>query len=93
MAWLTLTVWVLLLLIALPLAHGVLLGRISLGLQAIAAGAGHVLMTSYVSVDYPAALAWVASGVALIGVLAVSAAAVNLTSDRDHTVSATSPGT
>lgn len=82
MEWFTLVVWVIVLLIALPLAGGVLSGRISLGLQAMAAAGGLALMIAYVAGSKAGALAWVASALALLGVLAVFAGALSLLSDR-----------
>jgi hypothetical protein len=87
--WLTLALWLLVLLIALPLGAGLLHGRVSLGLQAMAAGAGLALIVVYVIVG-DSALAWVASGVALIGLLATVTGAVNLISAREDGVPAVS---
>jgi hypothetical protein len=87
--WVTLALWVLVLFVALPLGVGLLNGRISLGLQAMAAGTGLALIIVYLIVDDPVALAWVASGVAFVGLLATLAGAVNLMSDREDGIPAT----
>jgi hypothetical protein len=86
--WVTLALWVLVLLVAAPLSVGLLSGRVSLGLQAMAAGTGLALIIVYLIVDDPVALAWIASGVALIGLLATLAGAVGLMSDREDGVRA-----
>jgi len=83
--WLTLALWLLVLMIALPLGAGLLHGRLSLGLQAMAAGAGLVLIVVYVIVG-DSTLAWVASGVALIGLLATLIGVMNLISAREDGV-------
>lgn len=85
MEWLTLALWLLVLMIALPLGAGLLHGRLSLGLQAMAAGAGLVLIVVYVIVG-DSTLAWVASGVALIGLLATLIGVMNLISAREDGV-------
>jgi hypothetical protein len=86
--WVTLALWVLVLLVAAPLSVGLLSGRVSLGLQAMAAGTGLALIIVYLIVDDPVALAWIASGVALIGLLATLAGAVGLMSGREDGVRA-----
>jgi len=88
MEWLTLAIWTFVLLIALPLGRGMAYGAISLGVQAMAAGAGFALLIVYVIADEPATLAWVAAGLAVVGVLAVAVGAMRLTSERESTVSA-----
>jgi len=88
MEWLTLAVWTLVLLIALPLGKGLAYGAISLGVQAMAAGAGFALLIAYVIADEPATLAWVAAGLAVVGVLAVAVGAARLTSERESAASA-----
>lgn len=88
MEWVALALWITVFLIALPLAKGALRGIFSLGLQALAAGAGLALIIIYICLDEPSTLAWVASGVALIGALAVLVAAATLTSDEEPVVSA-----
>jgi hypothetical protein len=88
MEWLALALWISVLLVALPLARGVLQGRFSLGLQAMAAGAGLALIVGFLSTDNnQETLAWIASGVALVGLLATSAGAVSLIVDHEDGVS------
>ncbi len=87
MEWLTLILWVSVLLIALPLGRGVLQGRFSLGLQATAAGTGLALIIGYLSGDNnEQTLAWIASGVALVGLLATLAGAASLIVDHEDRV-------
>ena len=83
MAWLTLGVWIITLLIALPLGAGVLQGRISLGLQAMAVGAGLITLIIYLSAGEPSGWAWATSIAGALGLLALSVGAAGLTSDRE----------
>lgn len=82
MEWLTLAIWLFAFLVALPLSEGILWGRVSLGLQALAAGGGLALMVAYVAVDEPATLAWIALALAGVGLLATTVGAVNLVTDH-----------
>lgn len=90
MEWLTLATWIAVFLIAVPLAAGLAQGRVSLALQAVAASAGLVLIIVYLGTGDPQSLAWVATGAALVGLLAVAVGAASLVSDRVRTMSANS---
>ncbi len=88
MEWFALFVWVIVFFIALPLGAGLFRGRISLGVQALAASAGLALLIIYIGGE-PSAWAWAASIAGVVGVLAVFVAAVGLVSDREPAVAAT----
>lgn len=88
MEWLTLALWILVLAIGLPLAAGAIYGRVSLGLEGLAAVAGLAVMVIYLLEGQPVSLAWAAAGIALLGSLAVSVGAVNLVSDRETATAA-----
>jgi hypothetical protein len=81
MELLTMVTWLIVAGISIPLGRGVVLGRLSLGLQALAGLGGVGLIILYVILEGPAGLAWGATGLAILGVLAVAIAAVGLTSD------------
>jgi hypothetical protein len=83
MELLTMGTWLIVGLIGLPLGRGVLLGRMSFGLQALAGLGGMGLMILYVALEGPTGLAWAAGGVAVVGALAVTTAAVGLLADSD----------
>ncbi len=87
MQWFTLLIWLLVVMLALPLSGGVLLGRAALAVQATAAVAGLALLVVFVATDEPAALAWIACGLALLGAVAMVFAVAGLTSDRPGPVS------
>lgn len=88
MEWLVLALWILVLAIGLPLAAGAIYGRVSLGLVGLTAAGGLAVIVIYLMEGQPAALAWAAAGIALLGSLAVSVGAVNLVSDRDSVTTA-----
>ena len=83
MAWLTLGVWIITFLIALPVGAGLLQGRTSLGIQALAVSVGLVTLIIYLSAGEPSGWAWAASIAGALGLLALSVGAAGLTSDRD----------
>jgi len=83
--WLTLTVWILVAMIALPLSRGAAYGRASLGVQALAAIGGLALSIA-VCVGGSLDLAWWALGCGVLGVFAVGVATVGLTAEREGTV-------
>jgi hypothetical protein len=93
MASLTIAVWFITLLLALPLGAGLLQGRMSLGGQALAVSGGFALLIVYVSVGEPAELAWVASFLGALGVLALSVGAVGLVRDEKPVLTATNQRT
>jgi hypothetical protein len=76
----TMISWVFAAGVSLLLGHGVLMGRLSVGVAAFAGLAGASLSILYVVLQGPAGLAWGAVGSALVGILAPSVAAVGLTS-------------
>jgi hypothetical protein len=85
MQWLALTVWVLVAVLALPLSRGAAYGRVSLGVQAMAAIGGLALSIA-VCAGGAKELAWWALGGGTIGVLAMAVASVGLTAERAGTV-------
>jgi hypothetical protein len=92
MQWCTLLIWLLVATLALPLSGAVLLGRASLGVQALAAVGGLALLVIFVATGEPAALAWIACGLALLGALAMVFAVAGLTSAEPGPVSAANAG-
>ncbi len=86
MEWVALGIWLLVLLTAFPLSLGVVYGRLSLAVQALAAGAGFALVVVFIVLDGTSWPAWTAVGVAVLGLLAVLIAVADLTSDREHAV-------
>jgi len=80
MEWLALAVWVVIVALALPLGLGAILGRISLGVQALAALGGLALLI-VICIEGLSTVAWVALGLAGLGTLATGAGAIGLTSE------------
>lgn len=80
MEWLALAVWLIIVAIALPLGLGAVLGRISLGIQAIAAIGGFALLI-VICIEGLSAVAWVALGLAGLGALSTGVGAIGLTSE------------
>jgi hypothetical protein len=93
MQWLALILWALLAALALPLGAGSLQGRASLALQALAAVGGLALLIVYLLAGEPSTPAWIACGLALLGLLAMAFAVAGLTSDRPAPVAAASQRT
>jgi hypothetical protein len=83
--WLTLTVWILVAALALPLSRGAIYGRVSLGAQAIVAMGG-LALSIVVCTGGAKELAWWALGCGAMGILAMGAASVGLTAEREGTV-------
>ena len=81
MQWLTLAVWIVVALLALPLGRGALYGRASLGVQALAAIGGLALMAAVCAGGSPE-LAWWAVGCGGVGVVAMGVASAGLTAER-----------
>lgn len=77
---LTMLCWAMVAVVSLLFGHGVILGRLSLGVGALAGLAGAGLSILYVVLEGPAGLAWGAVGAAAVGFVAVSIAEVGLTS-------------
>jgi hypothetical protein len=84
--WLVLVVWVLVFALAMPLGAGVFIGRISFGVQAMAAVAGLALLVIYLFVGQPSSLAWAATAAGAVGTLAVAIGVAGLVSDREPAV-------
>lgn len=82
MQWVALTMWVIVAMLALPLARGVVYGRASLGVQALAAIGGLALMVGVAAGGAIELGGW-ASGCGALGVVAVGVAAAGLTSERE----------
>ena len=93
MQWLAVIIWALLAALALPLGAGSLQGRASLALQALAAVGGLALLIVYLLAGEHSAPAWIACGLAVLGLLAMAFAVAGLTSDRPAPVAAASPRT
>ena len=91
MEWLGLAMWIIVAAIALPLGRHALTETAVLGLQALAAGGGLALCAVFLAVGRPPILAWGAAALALIGLAAVTGAAVWLASDA-RSVSAAGQG-
>jgi hypothetical protein len=70
MEWVALTVWIVIALLALPVAAGALSGAPGLGLQVVAAIGGLVFCTLFIILDGPLWAGWLAVGMACAGVLA-----------------------
>jgi hypothetical protein len=69
MEWVALTVWVVVALLALPVAAGALSGAPGLALQAVAAIGGLVFCVLFIVLDGPRWTGWMAVGLAVVGVL------------------------
>lgn len=80
--WLTLTTWVIVAAIALPLSRGAAYGRASLGVQAVAAFGG-LAITIAICGGSSVHLGWWAVGCGVVGVLAISIAAASLIAERE----------
>jgi len=80
--WLALTAWILPAALALPLSRGAAYGRMSLGIQAVAALGGLGLLVA-VCAGGSLELGWWALGCGGLGVLAVGIATAGLTAERE----------
>jgi hypothetical protein len=70
MEWVALMVWIIVVMLALPIAAGSLSGSPGLGLQAVAAIGGLVFCALFIILDGPVWTGWVAFGMAVLGVVA-----------------------
>jgi hypothetical protein len=87
MEWVALMVWIVIALLAMPVALGALSGAPGLGLQAVAAIGGVVFCALFIVLDGPQWTGWVAVGLAVLGIVADLWGAEHLLSD-DRAVSA-----
>jgi hypothetical protein len=69
MEWVALMVWIIVALLALPVAAGALSGSIGLGLQAVAAIGGLVFCALFIILDGPLWTGWLAVGMAGLGIV------------------------
>jgi hypothetical protein len=70
MEWVALMVWIIVVMLALPIAAGSLSGSPGLGLQAVAAIGGLVFCALFIILDGPLWAGWVAVGMAVLGIVA-----------------------
>jgi hypothetical protein len=70
MEWVALMVWIVIVLLALPVAAGTLSGSVGLGLQAVAAIGGLVFCALFIILDGPLWAGWLAVGMAVLGIVA-----------------------
>ena len=87
MEWVTLLVWVIIAALALPVAAGLLSGIPGLGMQVVAAIGGLGLCIVFVAVGGAGWAAWIAFGLACLGIAADTHGASALLSD-DRSLSA-----
>jgi hypothetical protein len=87
MEWLALVVWIILAAVGIPLAALVGVAFPTLGLQAVAVGAGFALCVLFIALADGSALLWCGVGVAMVGIVAVAIGSARLTSgDRSVSV-------
>jgi hypothetical protein len=82
MEWVALMVWIVIALMALPVALGALSGAPGLALQAVAAIGGLVFVALFIILDGPVWTGWVAVGLAVLGIVADLWGAERLLSDN-----------
>jgi len=87
MEWVALMVWILIALLAMPVALGALSGAPGLALQAVAAIGGLVFCALFIILDGPRWTGWLAVGLAVAGIIADLWGTEHLLSD-DRPVSA-----
>ncbi|HEV7493375.1 hypothetical protein [Baekduia sp.] len=87
MEWVALMVWIVIALLAMPVALGALSGAPGLALQAVAAIGGLVFVALFIILDGPLWTGWMAVGLAVLGIVAGLWGAERLLSD-DRSVSA-----
>jgi hypothetical protein len=87
MEWVALMVWIVIALLAMPVALGALSGAPGLGLQAVAATGGLVVVALFIVLDGPLWAGWLAVALAVVGIVADLWGAERLLSD-DRAVSA-----
>jgi len=85
MEWVALSIWAIIVMVAMPLAAGAAFGRGSLGLQALAAFGG-LALTILVCINGVGPIAWVALGLACLGAVTTAVAAAGLTSERGYAI-------
>jgi hypothetical protein len=81
MEWVALMVWIVIALLALPVAFGALSGAPGLALQAVAAIGGLVFVALFIILDGPRWTGWMAVGLAVVGIVAGLSGAERLLSD------------
>ncbi|MGZ4276899.1 MAG: hypothetical protein ACXVFN_07940 [Solirubrobacteraceae bacterium] len=82
MEWIALFIWLLVAALGLPPGRHALNETASLGLEAMAAGGGFVLSAAFVAFEEPPILAWGATAMGVLGLVASAVAALWLVSDR-----------
>lgn len=87
MEWVALMVWIVIALLAMPVALGALSGAPGLALQAVAAIGGLAFVALFIILDGPLWAGWLAVGLAVLGIVADLWGAERLLSD-DRSVSA-----
>jgi hypothetical protein len=81
MEWVSLMVWIVIALLALPVAFGALSGAPGLALQAVAAIGGLVFVALFIILDGPQWTGWMAVGLAIAGIVGDLWGAEHLLSD------------
>jgi hypothetical protein len=69
MEWVALLVWIVVVMLALPVAAGALSGAPGLGVQAVAAIGGLVFCALFIILDGPLWTGWLAVGMAVLGIV------------------------
>jgi hypothetical protein len=87
MEWVALMVWIVIALLAMPVALGAFSGAPGLALQAVAAFGGLVFVALFIILDGPTWAGWLTVGLAVVGIVADLWGAERLLSD-DRSVSA-----
>jgi hypothetical protein len=87
MEWVALMVWIVIALLAMPVALGALSGAPGLALQAVAAIGGLVFVALFIVLDGPLWTGWMAVALAVLGIIGGLWGAERLLSD-DRSVSA-----
>jgi hypothetical protein len=82
MEWVSLMVWIVIALLALPVAFGALSGAPGLALQAVAAIGGVVFVALFIILDGPQWAGWMVVGLALAGIVGDLWGAEHLLSDN-----------
>jgi hypothetical protein len=82
MEWVALMVWIMIALLAVPVALGALSGAPGLALQVVAAFSGLVFVALFIILDGPLWAGWLAVGLAVVGIVADLWGAERLLSDE-----------